>query len=109
MQKRIFNTGSLRKLVLICGVFMAAFAAKAQQVSSADWPDALVGNVRQFTQKFAPQKVHLHTGSSFFVPTDTVWFKAYVVDAASLMPVSGPEVITVRLISEDKKPVLTHK
>ncbi|MFC5271288.1 hypothetical protein [Adhaeribacter terreus] len=83
--------------------------ANAQLVSGVNWQDKLVSDVKQFTQTFVPQKVHLHTASSFYAPYDTVWFKAYLVDVASLFPVNGYEIVTVSLISTGKTAVITQQ
>ncbi|MBK0403280.1 hypothetical protein I5M27_09805 [Adhaeribacter sp. BT258] len=105
----MLRSGMVRGMFITCAFLLSALLANAQLTGSGNWSDKLVSDVKQFTQTFVPQKVHLHTAGSFYAPSDTVWFKAYLVDAASFFPIKGYEVITIRLISEGKALVLTQQ
>ena len=44
-------------------------------------PDTLAQRLRTQTSLFPQEKLHLHTDKSVYLPGETIWFRAYLVDA----------------------------
>lgn len=60
-------------LILIC---LIGFSAKAQLQ-----PNTIAERIWQQTCLFPNEKIHLHTDRSVYAGGDTIWFKAYLVNA----------------------------
>ncbi|MBO9618895.1 MAG: hypothetical protein J7539_07660 [Niabella sp.] len=63
----------------------------------------ICGNV--FSQSSLREKLYLHTDKNDYVLGDTIWFKTYLVDAFTLLPVIRSGIEYVELIDENKKAV----
>ena len=50
-----------------------------------NWLQLLTNKVKAFFQHQDQDKVYLHTDRTFYAAGDTVWYKAYLVDANSLV------------------------
>src|SRR4051812_10114467 len=65
------------------------------------------------TPKAAPgklffEKVYLHTDRDYYSTGEDIWFKAYVVDAQTNMPIGNTNNLHVDLISPDAKIMATE-
>lgn len=54
-------------------------------------------------------KLHMHTDRTFYVPGDTVWYKAYLADAATLQPVKQRTIVTVAVYNAARQQVCSQK
>ena len=68
-------------LYLLLSVVMTVFA-QAQL-----FPDTVAGRLWQQTCLFPNEKIHLHTDRSLYMGGDTLWFRAYLVNALDNKPV----------------------
>jgi len=84
MQAKLCNTLCL---LFFCLAVCFAQNANAQNVSAQS---GTIG---------FQERVHLHMDKSFYLPGDTIWFKAYVVDEANL-PSKASGTLYVDLINE---------
>lgn len=50
---------------------------------------------------FPQEKLHLHLDKSIYIPGDTIWFKAYLVDAAYHLPTSNSRYVYTELINQE--------
>jgi len=103
MIKNIF----ILSLIFTC---LSLPATQAQQESDA------AGKLRQFVQKIqifnrlVPQeKVYLHFDNTGYVLGETIWFKAYIVNASNFLPDTLSEVLYVELLNEKGKLLETKK
>ncbi|HXH99503.1 MAG TPA: hypothetical protein VNI52_04490 [Sphingobacteriaceae bacterium] len=60
----------------------------------------IVSNLETFRKKFPQEKVHLHLDKPYYAIGDSIWFKAYVVEAEKNMPTNKSKVLYVDLINE---------
>ena len=58
----------------------------------------LESHLTNWRTNYAPEKVYLHLDKPRYTPGQQVWFKGYVVDAASLQPSSRSNVLYVDLL-----------
>lgn len=62
-------------------------------------PEQLVEKVPKFNDALPKEKVYLHIDKSFYVPGETVWFNAYLVDATLHQPSYISTLVYAELIS----------
>ena len=53
---------------------------------------------------FPQEKVYLHTDKDSYIAGDTLWFRAYVVDAATHAPLAASKYVYAELQSSEKPP-----
>ena len=61
--------------------------------------DSIVQHFDAQLSLFPQEKIHLHTDRDFYVPGEKIWFKAYVVDAATLQPSTDSRYVYAELIN----------
>jgi hypothetical protein len=62
--------------------------------------------VLDYYGKIPQEKIYVHTDKSTYIPGDTIWFRAHMVDAATNMPVSRSKFMYIELIgTQGDKPV----
>jgi hypothetical protein len=62
-----------------------------------------------FNKKIPQERIYLHTDKTFYSPGETLWFSAYVRDAATMKPSSMSDIIQVQLISPKGSVQSTYK
>lgn len=60
---------------------------------------------KQVIDKYPIEKIHIHTNQPFYLKTDTIWFKAYVINTNLNRPSTASNILLVDLISPDGKMV----
>lgn len=61
-------------------------------------------------QLYTPQeKIFIHTDKSFYLTGETIWLKAYLVDASFHRPLGVSSISYVEVLNKDLKPVLQAK
>lgn len=66
-------------------------------------------NIIAFNQKHPQEKVYLHMDNRSYFIGDTIWFKAYVMNAVSLRPTHTSGVLYVELLNENGVEMAHHK
>ncbi|RZL14096.1 MAG: hypothetical protein EOO89_16585, partial [Pedobacter sp.] len=69
-------------------------------VISADPIDQIVSSLEKFTSSQIQEKVFVHTDKPFYAAGDTIWYKAYTVDARENLPTNLSGVLYVDLLNE---------
>lgn len=83
------------RLRAIIGIFLAVASLSAQQAIS---PDTVVQRLLTQTRLFPQENLYVHTEKSDYVAGDTVWFRAYPVNAVSRKPESLSRYVYAELI-----------
>ena len=65
--------------------------------SKADTLD-IQQRILDYYQKVPKEQIYLHTDKSYYVPGDTVWFRAHLVDAVTHTPISRSRYVYVELL-----------
>lgn len=99
LEKR--SSGKMHFCFLILFFLLAPFV-QAQQA----FLDSLQAALTVYKNAVAQEKVFLHTDKTFYLASETVWFKAYVVKADSHKPMDLSKVLYTELLDEKSKPVL---
>ncbi len=87
-------------LFLLSGLIVSG--AKAQTPAL----DTLQVGLENYLKEAVQEKVFLHTDKTFFLTGETLWFKAYVVNAATHEPIDLSKVLYVELLDDQLKPAL---
>ena len=80
-------------LYLLLSVVMTVFA-QAQL-----FPDTVAGRLWQQTCLFPNEKIHLHTDRSLYMGGDTLWFRAYLVNALDNKPEKTSRYVYAELVN----------
>ncbi len=64
--------------------------------------DSLPKQLEKFSEAYNQEKLYLHTDRKFYAPQESVWIKAYLVNAITHQPSSLSKSIHVELIAPDK-------
>lgn len=59
------------------------------------------GNLLTYHNRFTQEKVYLHLDNNGYIAGEKIWFKAYVLNAASLLPTDMSKVLYVELLNPD--------
>lgn len=87
----------MRKIKSCLLLLMALFALSA---SSQEIPvDTLVNRFRIQVYNYPQEKVHLTTDRSSYFCGDTIWFRGFVVDASTHVPVNASKYLYVELVN----------
>ena len=91
----ILNDTSFMRNIIISLVFIltAATSLLAQDI------EAISDRIDLQRQEYPQEKIHVMTDHSDYLAGDTIWLRAWVVDAASHQPVNASQFIYVELVS----------
>jgi len=65
----------------------------------------IVNQFNFFRARYSPQKVYLHTDKATYMAGETMWIKAYLMDAARLLPDTVSKEIYVEFLDINNQPV----
>ncbi len=86
-----------RKVGLLLLALLCSCLASAQTVEKlANY----ARNILTFNRKYPQEKVYLHMDNRSYYIGDTIWFKAYVMNATTLHPTHTSGVLYVELLNE---------
>ena len=88
----------MRYLITLVTFLLAApwaFAGKVDSIS------AYVRNIAYFNRFYPQEKVYIHMDNRSYFLGDTIWFKAYVMNATTLRPTETSGVLYVELLNEN--------
>ncbi|MEM8524530.1 MAG: TonB-dependent receptor plug domain-containing protein [Bacteroidota bacterium] len=57
--------------------------------------------LEKYMIKYAPEKIYVQTDKAYYTSSDTIWFKTYLVNAISHLPLTKSQVAYVDLIAPD--------
>ena len=58
-------------------------------------------NISMYHNMYTQEKVYLHLDNNGYFPGETIWFKAYVVNAGTLLPTDMSKVLYVELLTPE--------
>ena len=76
-------------------------ALPAKKNENAFDSDSIAQHFNTQLRVFPQEKIHLHTDRDYYVPGEKIWFKAYLADAATLLPVANSRYVYVELIGSN--------
>ena len=94
----------MRNILLIC--LLLAFGRSV--ANDVDDIKEYARNIIDFNREYPQEKVYLHMDNRSYFIGDTIWFKAYVMDATTLRPTETSGVLYVELLNE-KGVEMEHK
>lgn len=79
---------------LFCFIFLHAYGAD-NNVST----DTVTGNLIRQVYYYPQEKIHITTDKPYYLGGDTIWLRAFVVNAATLEPVKVSKYVYVELLN----------
>lgn len=70
---------------------------------------SLTAQFNRYTENNLTEKIYLHTDRNFYIPGEMVWFKAYLLNAATHTLSTFSKVAYVDVLDENNKPALQAK
>ena len=92
-----------KNLLLLFLLFLLLWLPPMQAVADEDGLSALkryAENIYMFNAQYPQEKVYLHMDNRSYFIGDTIWFKAYVMNATTLNPTQMSGVLYVELLNE---------
>ena len=66
-------------------------------------------NIAAYNHQYTQEKVYLHLDNNGYFPGETIWFKAYVMGAATLLPTDMSKVLYLELLTPEGEVVQRKK
>ena len=95
----------LLAIAFICSVLLAFGQADSAVIRIQNY----LRNIYAFNQAYPQEKVYLHLDNRSYFIGDTIWFKAYVVNASTLRLTDISKVLYVELLSDKGVEMETKK
>lgn len=86
--------------------FVLAIACSGSLYAQQDGAISLQQKFTDFQQQHLQEKIYLHTDKDFYLAGETIWFKAYIMDAFFHRPLPLSSIVYVEVIDRNKKPVI---
>ena len=77
------------------------------QTAEINSVDAVAGNFIKQLQKNDQEKIFIHTSKWYYTAGETIWLKAYCINAFSHKPSTGSKTMFVELMSDQDSVVQT--
>ncbi|MDR0506218.1 MAG: hypothetical protein LBH32_05310, partial [Dysgonamonadaceae bacterium] len=93
----------IKNILLLIAIFVCTAIPNLQAQSDLEAVGKLrqfVANIHVFNRLVPQEKAYLHIDNTGYVLGDTVWFKAYAVNASNFMPDTLSRVLYVELLNE---------
>ena len=68
-------------------------------------PERIKNYIQTYSVNYGPEKIYIHQDKFHYLPGETLWLAAYVVNAASLHPTQKSGVLYVDLVTDSNQPV----
>ncbi len=100
-------------IAVICCISLVSGLMQADIVFTPEKENGFIKSLKEkfesFYKKIPQERIYLHTDKTFYIPGETLWFSAYVRDAATMKPSSVSDIIQVQLISPKGSVQSTYK
>ena len=96
-------------LTLSLGFFLSMGTATKAEVDDMGKLKKVFSNIMSYHNQYTQEKVYLHLDNNGYFPGETIWFKAYVVGAGSLLPTDMSKVLYVELLTPDGEVLKRNK
>ncbi len=95
----------MKKIVACILLFINGYHLPAQELK----PDSLLQKFHSYQLNVPQEKIFIHTDKTFYLTGETIWLKAYLVDASFHRPLGISSISYVEVLNKDLKPVLQAK
>ena len=99
----------MKRLLLLQWFLLATVMVLAQDGSPQQQLTALQDNFDHFAKTYPQERVYLHFDNTSYFKGEHIYYKAYVVDDASLKPSDMSKILYVELVNPIGYPVETQK
>lgn len=64
---------------------------------------------KSYSDQAVQEKIYLHTDRTFYLPGETIWFKAYVVEGSSMRKLDLSKVAYLEIVDKENQPIVQTK
>ncbi len=100
---------NVKRILLVTTWLWCTLLAFGQVDSAVVRIQQYLKNIHAFNQAYPQEKVYLHLDNRSYFIGDTIWFKAYVVNATTLRPTDVSRVLYVELLNDKGVEMETKK
>ena len=90
----------MRNILLFITALLSSSVLLAQTESAVEKLKDYATNIINFNREYPQEKVYLHMDNRSYYIGDTIWFKAYVMNATTLRPTETSGVLYVELLND---------
>ena len=95
----------MKKFVGFLLLILNGYYLLAQELN----PDSLRQKFYSYQLSVPQEKIFIHTDKTFYLTGETIWLKAYLVDASFNRPAGVSRISYIEVLNKDLKPVLQAK
>lgn len=100
---------SLKPILQLCCMCLCGICFVRSEKAAAQTPGStvnqIINSVNNYTKEQAIEKLYLQTDKPDYSTGDTLWFKGYLLNAATLMPRSKTGILYVEIADENNRVV----
>jgi len=95
----------MKKVAVLLLFMLNGYHLIAQQLNA----DTLQQKFHSYQLHVPQEKIYIHTDKTFYLTGETIWLKAYLVDASYHRPIGVSSISYIEVLNKDMKPVLQAK
>lgn len=104
----LFSVG--RQVLFVTFLFACNSSTLAQtHTHPIEKLQSYVDNINMFNRLYPQEKVYVHMDNTGYYLGETIWFKAYVMNAGTHLPTNASKVLYVELVNPRGKVLVTRK
>jgi hypothetical protein len=89
----------MKKILFVVALFLVGFTI-SKQATDPTVLETILGKIERHTEELPHEKVYLQTDKPYYIAGETLWFKGYVVEAASHQLDSISHILYVDVLQE---------
>jgi hypothetical protein len=100
---------SVKALVITVLLGLSCLACTVNAQTKADSVKKLIAKVDTFAHRLAAENLYLQTDKPYYTVGDTIWFKAYLLEAGSLLASANSGIMYAELVNTSNQVVTAIK
>ena len=90
---------------IICNLILILLVVNSLPAQEKVSFDIITSRMAEQLNMYPKEKLHVHIDRSCYLPGDTLWFKAYMVNASSHIPIRLSRYVYVELVNPENETI----
>lgn len=90
---------------IICSLILILLVVNSLPAQEKVSFDTITSRMAEQLNMYPKEKLHVHIDRSCYLPGDTLWFKAYMVNASSHIPIRLSRYVYVELVNPENETI----
>ena len=90
---------------IICSLILILLVVPSLPAQEKVSFDTITSRMAEQLNMYPKEKLHVHIDRSCYLPGDTLWFKAYMVNASSHIPIRLSRYVYVELVNPENETI----